>query len=184
MKSSSFIGHLYRSFLAVHGPTLSLVALALSVGGWFWIPATSQMDGRYFAILALLAAIVFPILVHSSYTALAESKRILPSVLHTQEPPKIYKNALALLLLENSPLFTYDSFVSIYLLENEMESFLGIGQVINIQEDEKIQILALADSGHPERWEEIKKANKATISKIRIKPSIPSSFKNILDSQN
>jgi len=79
-----------------------------------------------------------------------------------------------------SRLFGVNILVTIYYVEglgsgqNEyFERAIGIGRVINIQENGLIQVLAPREvSNHAELWQRIRSRDMATLSRIIIKPSI------------
>lgn len=97
----------------------------------------------------------------------------IPKVMLVKETPKAFPNACALFLVEPTPLLSHDAIVSIYHLEDEVEKLVGIGKVINIQNDRKVQVLVLQDYDFGEKLTLIMNNSKDELNKLIIKSSIP-----------
>ena len=85
-----------------------------------------------------------------------------------------------LCLLEPSDLFSFGTLVSIYYINPEgFEILIGLGEVINIQDDKKIQVL-ISDYYNPNREiiEKLSMNNATILKKILIKPNIPKDLRH------
>ena len=72
-------------------------------------------------------------------------------------------------LLQESPLFSFGIIVGIYFVENDFEQLIGIGQVVNIQENKKIQISVIYFlEGHEDKKEKLLENNKIYLEKTII----------------
>lgn len=84
------------------------------------------------------------------------------------------------LLMEPSRFFGVNILVTIFYVnlfgdghDATYEQTIGIGQVVNIQENGLIQVLVLREmSDHAALWQRIRKPEMATLSQVVIKPSI------------
>lgn len=80
-------------------------------------------------------------------------------------------------LLEPSELFSYDTIVSFYYLEDDFEQLIAIGRVRNIQQDSKIQV-EVTDylSGYEEIFNKLGRNDFKALEKTRVKPNIPKAY--------
>ena len=79
-----------------------------------------------------------------------------------------------LYLLEPSDLFSHGIMVSFYYNDNNFEQLIGIGRVVHIQEDKKIQVAmvtAREDSGAI--IQRLSNNDAEALKKTRIKPTVP-----------
>jgi hypothetical protein len=84
------------------------------------------------------------------------------------------------LLMSRSALFGVNTLVTIYYVEilgigqdHLFERTIGIGRVINVQENGLIQVLVLREvSNDAELWQRIRGREMATLSHVIIKPSV------------
>ena len=164
---------LYRSFTDTYGPALSTAGGAATVIAYFIIPATSTIPFKYVLVIFIFALWVFWILLHAAYAAHQEERSILPQVCYCSGAPKGYGEAVALLLLEPSKLFSYGVMVSTYFENDGMEKLIGLGKVINIQENGKIQVLITHPLQYSEDWDLIKKNDTLKLKRLFVKPTIP-----------
>jgi hypothetical protein len=171
--SDSFALHLYSSFKAIYGPFLTFVGVVLAIITFFTIPATSSLPVRYAILVILIALCLIIWLFDASWSAFNRKSNVLPSVICAREAPKSFKKAIALLILESSEFFSYDSVVSIYSVENEIEILVGVGKVINIQENKKIQVLVTHRIEEID-WNLILQNNVNELRKLIIKPTVSS----------
>ncbi|MFX0202347.1 MAG: hypothetical protein ACFFCW_40085 [Candidatus Hodarchaeota archaeon] len=168
----SFATHLYASFKATYGPFLTFASIALAVIVYFVVPSTFVIAGKYFIIVGLLGLYVFWLLLHAAYTAFSFRSISLPRVLYGQSPPDLFSSSVALLVMDSSSLFSYGSMVSIYFIENEIERFVGVGRVVNIQEDKKIQVLVMHNVEFTDGWEAIRGNNATKLKNLIVKPTV------------
>ena len=80
-------------------------------------------------------------------------------------------------LLESSELFSYDTIVSFYYLEDEFEQLIAIGRVSNIQQDSKIQVEVIyLISDCKEILDRLANNDSTALEKTRVKPNIPKAY--------
>ena len=91
-----------------------------------------------------------------------------------KQATKFGESQTVILILGPSPLFSFNSVVAIYYLEDQFERLIGIGSVINVQENGLIQVSVMEAKTEDTRlWESIIN-NKADIIKhIIVKPYAP-----------
>jgi hypothetical protein len=77
--------------------------------------------------------------------------------------------------LEPSELFSHGNAVSFYLKDEDgFEVLLGVGSVMNIQDDERILVvMEKATDGHEEAIHALMNNDKRLLERLRVKPSIP-----------
>lgn len=173
---NSFSALILSSLLKSWGPIISLLGISLVFLGYFFVPSTDIVSLKWFVVT--LSACMFSIIVfaRAAWEASNAQKFILPKVIYVKDPPKAFSNAFALFLLEPTTLLSHDSVVSIYFLEDDVEKLVGIGKVINIQNDLKVQVLVLQNYDFGTKAEVIKQNSKDELKKLIIKPSIPSLY--------
>lgn len=111
--------------------------------------------------------------------SLTEEQRLnlkIPKVKYVRSPPKLYSNAHALLLVNPTLLLSYDAIVSIYYLEDDIERLVGVGKVINVQENRMIQIIITHDYDFEENLNKLMNNSKDELDKLILKTSIPNSI--------
>jgi len=83
----------------------------------------------------------------------------------------------AILILEPSPLFSHNSVVAIYCVEDQFERLIGIGSVINVQEDGLIQVSLIESKSEDENvWKPILENKADKIKYLIVKPYAPANL--------
>ena len=100
----------------------------------------------------------------------------IPKVKYVRSPPKLYSNAHALFLVNPTILLSYDAIVSIYYLEDDIERLVGVGKVINVQENKMIQIIITHDYDFEDKLNRLMNNSKDELDKLILKTSIPNSI--------
>jgi hypothetical protein len=168
-------GHLlWESFRRVWGVPAVVLALILTVVFWFYPPATQLPLGPV-VIVFICSFIILAVFADLAYRASTRLIRPLPKVVHGRGP---IGNEILLCLLEPSELFSYNLAVSFYFIDNSgFERLIGIGGVLNIQEDRRIQVaLTDAAAGQDEVLDLLRQNDANVLSRMRIKPSIPHEY--------
>jgi tetratricopeptide (TPR) repeat protein len=165
-----FIGSTYASIqgivISALGIVLALIALAIS-------PADSILLGKALAIIIVCLAIIITLLV-AAYNLYLACRNVLPRVLTVKPYLVDGQPSSIMFLLEPSPLFTSNQQVSVYYYEDKIEQPIGLGTVVNIQEDGYIQIGILREfEGHKEVFRDLQSNKNFDLSKVKIKPSVP-----------
>ena len=170
----SFLGLVWGSLLRVN----ILVAILLTIVLWILSPAE-----KISMKLALPVGAVFLILImtlgNAAYESFRLSKHTLPRVLHGRKPSaRDQQREKVICLLEPSELFSYDALVSFYHIgEENFEQLIGLGNVLNIQEDGRIQVVMIhALDGYDETVQKLAQNDAELLKKIRIKPYFPKAY--------
>lgn len=175
----SFWELIWTSFLRVQGVFIGVIAIVLAVVLWLFSPDKNISLGLALPI-GLFCVILILTLGNAAYEAFEISKHVLPMILVGKEPPAQISGAKLLCLIEPSELFSHDTLVSFYYIGDEnFEQLMGIGIVINIQEDSKIQVVMIfAFDGYEEKIKKLAQNDAGILKRIRVKPNIP---KTMLD---
>jgi len=153
---------------------MTVVAIVLPFVLWQWEPNLA-VSVRWVLPIGVLLFMVIVTMADAAYQNFIQTKRLLPRVIYGLEPYTGLEDAKALCLLEPSVLFSHNTLVSFYFVDDdEFERFMGIGRVVNIQEDGKIQTALLnVFTGLEAEVQELSQNNAAVLGKIRVKPNIP-----------
>lgn len=166
---------LWAAFHRTYGYVSTIVGLALS-----FIPIF--FDSIPFALklilpIAIIFLVIFATFVEGFRYLYHEKSHLLPAVIRGLPASGLYAKASAILLLSSSPFFAYDTYVSIYIHDDEYEKMIGWGKVINIQENQKLQVAVYASSDDgPDLWNGITGNNSTVIKRLIVKPSIPTTL--------
>ncbi len=172
MKNSSFGDLLWRSLLKSWGAFASIASLLLGLVGYFLTPADDQVALRWVIVIITACILVSITTLRAAWSAYSSMNVKLPKVLLVKEPPKFMNNAFALFLVEPTPLLSHGAIVSIYYLDDEMEIFCSVGEVINVQEDGKVQILVHEQPEFGRAAEGIMKNSKDERDKLLVKQTL------------
>lgn len=170
----SFWGLIWSSFLRVRGVPGGVIIFVFTVLIWLFSPDKNISLGWVLPI-GLFCVILILTLGNAAYEAFKISKHVLPMVLVGKKPPTQFSGAKLLCLIEPSELFSYDTFVSFYYIGDEnFEQLMGIGTVVNIQEDNKIQVVMTCSlDGYEEKIEKLVQNDTGILKRTRVKPNIP-----------
>jgi len=173
MKDKTFTSLIWSSLLNSWGPVFTLIGIGLGFVSYFFVPAQDTIALKWFLIILCAGFLILVIFARAAWEAHGNQIIHLPKVMYVKEPPKAFPTAFALFLVEPTPLFSYDAIVSIYYMEDGVERLLGVGKVINVQNDMKVQVLVLEDYDFGDKAESIKNNSKDELKKLIIKSSIP-----------
>jgi hypothetical protein len=172
----SFFFELYDSFTRINGWLFGLLGTALAIALWAWKPEATV---RIVIVVPIIVALLFVIVIlFDSAYQLYRSIWKPPRVIRANPAPELYKDGLALLLLNKSEMFGQDFLVSIYLQEDSFELLVGLGVVINIQFSGLVQVLVIqnTDSKQKDLWKDVLSNDCKHLDKLLVKPSIPKSY--------
>ncbi|VVB86129.1 Uncharacterised protein [uncultured archaeon] len=170
----NFWSLIWLSFLKIQGILIGIIALAVSVLVWLFSPNINISLGLVLPVL-ILCIITILIFAYAAYESFKLSERILPKIIYGTT-----LQAKVLCLLEPSELFSHDTLVSFYYVENSFEKLIGIGTVINIQEDGKIQVsMTNPVQGFDEIITRLGQNDNTILDNIKVKPNIPRTYQNI-----
>lgn len=173
----NFWSLIWYSFWRLQSLLGGIIAVALAVILWLFAPNT-KIPLAISLPIGILCVMLIIILGHAAYEALNMSSRILPKVLFGKRISTQSQRERVLCLLEPSDLFSHDAIVSFYYIDDEnFELLIGLGNVVNIQEDSKIQV-ALTDTvnGHEEIVTKIAQNDSGVLKKIKVKPNVPRTY--------
>ena len=176
MKESLYI-ILWNGFSKAWGVPVGIIGLIAAITLWIY-PATETLSLK----IVVPSTVIFLILIYTFLSAITDlykkyQQNPLPKLLTCQKD--LTQNTIVL-LLSPSQLFSFDSIVSVYSIqEQDYEAIVAIGVVINIQEDKKVQVL-ITDviPGKDEIIKKLTENNVNTIEKIIVKPNIAKAYIN------
>jgi hypothetical protein len=170
----NFSSLIWSSFLKIGGVPTAIIALVVTVAAWLFSPNINIPLGVALPVLILciMAILTFANAANESFKM---SERILPKIVYgTTFQEKV------LCLLEPSEFFSHDTLVSFYYIENSFEKLIGIGTVINIQEDGKIQV---SMTNPVEAFDDVITKlglnDNTILNNTKVKPNIPRTYQNI-----
>lgn len=155
---------------------LTLLGVAITVAAWF-ISRDHRVSVFWLVMLAIAAFILLATFIVASVDAFHASSHVLPRVRLARPAPSTYHDVRAILLLDASALFSPDSVVSIYALEQqEYEVLVGFGRVVTVQDNGFIQIGVLELAGEAEDMlSRILNNERQALESLRVKPHVPRS---------
>ena len=155
--------------MQVNGPIVSGLSIFSSFLFWIFLP-TKSVSLVYVVIIGWTAAIVILTLGQATYKSFKDSEIELPRIIDSKRDRK---TGNIVCVLEPSILFSQGIMVSFYYADGNFEVHIGIGQVILIQRDGKIQVLLnIPTQGYEEILEGFGNNNESIKRKIYIKPTM------------
>jgi hypothetical protein len=174
---------LWTSLKSVVGLPATLVALCLALLGSLWNPSFPVCFSLIsLAVVTFIVVIVILTAVKLAMDARRDARGELPRAVSVYGPPAAggSTDGPITLIMGRSRQFGVNFLVTVYYEERLgtergaiFERAIGIGRVVNVQENGLIQVLMLREvSNHAELWQRIRKRDAATLSGVVIKPSI------------
>jgi hypothetical protein len=169
---TTYLGLLWHSFVRMHGPLLGVTALAVGIIVWVFKP--DERVSLAVTVPAFLTVLIMLVVaIDAGYDAWKLRTPGLPKVLYAK---KWDQDGLEVVcLLEPSELFSYGLQVGFYYKnEDGFELLVGVGGVINIQDDRRVQVgMTSVVEGQEQAVRAICENTKNVIERVRVKPSIP-----------
>lgn len=136
--------------------------------GWFILAVLFLLG-----IIAILGNALYKISIEYRELEQRITQQLIPKILSAKKY-NILERAGILCLLNQSELFSIGILISCYYRDNEgFEFLIGTGQVINIQEDGKIQALVdLPVSAYQDILNKLANNDSQVINRILVKPTI------------
>lgn len=161
---------LWSSFKQVYGPIVSVLSIPFAVLIWVYLP-TQKVPLSYLVILGYIITIVILTLAEATYKSFEANKIELPRIINSR---KDQMTGYITCILEPSSLFSQGILVSFYHIDSDdFEILIGVGQVILIQRDGKVQVsLNLPTLGQEEILEEFGHNDENIKNKIYVKPTM------------
>jgi hypothetical protein len=176
MKQISFSSLLWESSIKSWGGVLNFLSFIGALLVFYLVPEESSVKLNQVLPAIIVTFFLFVVSLRAAWVASQSSNILPPRVMYVKDPPKAYENACALFLVEPTPLLSHDAIISIYYLEDDLERLVGVGRVINVQNDKKVQILITNNYDFGEKLSQIMKNSKDELKKLIIKASVPSSI--------
>ncbi len=174
MIEKSFLALLWSSFKKTYGPILTGLSLFLAIIFWKF-PSNEKIGLDIILPISIFLLMLLITLADTAYLSFKMDKRIVPRVILGRE-----FSSKILLLLEPSKFFSHDTLVSFYYNEG-FEQLIGIGRVLNVQEDKNIQVILTHPlPGHESTLRKLSQSESTILRKIIVKPSIPMSIAEYL----
>lgn len=167
---------IWKALLKTWGAFIAIVSLIASLLVYFIVPDTDTIKVNIFLVVVFVFFWIIVILLRALYDANSEARINLPKIRKILEPPKSYTNASALLLVDPSNLLYNDSSVTLFMLEDDYEQLVGVGIVINIQDDKKVQVALFKSEESNELVSQLKENRKHDLERLILKPSVPKAF--------
>lgn len=180
-----FSSLLWESSLKSWGGIIGVLGLLASLLSYFITPNESVVKTKIVMVVIMLLASILIIAIRAAWIATDKAntaavqmshKLSSPKVIHVRDAVKPYNNCHALFIIDPTSLLSHDALVSVYYLENNFEKFVGIGKVINVQEDKKVQVIVTDNYDFEDKLDRIKSNSSEDLDKLIIKTSIPSSI--------
>ncbi|WP_175547585.1 hypothetical protein [Marinobacter antarcticus] len=170
----SFGNLLWESVVKSWGGMLTFLSFGAALLVFYLTPKNTSVAINHVLPIFILLFFLAVVSLRAAWISFGYSKLILPKVIHVKEPPKAYKNAFALFLVKPTPLLSHDAIISVYYLEDGLEQLVGVGKVVNVQNDKKVQIVVTNDYDFGEKLNNLKRNSKDELDKLVIKSSVPS----------
>lgn len=175
----SYGSFLFASFMKTNGILANVLGIILAVFTWLIAPDKS-ISLAYLLPVFILILTLITTLFHASFSAYSDLIGKPPKVIMGRKSIAGKDTARALIILEPSEAFSYETMVALYFLEDEkFERLIGVGVVINIQSDKRIQVeITNAVNGSDEIIERISSNDKSVLDKVLVKSNVPKIFWN------
>ncbi len=153
-----------------------VVVLGLPVSFVFW---RVHPDSRISVPLVLAIGFVLVgmvcTLAHLAFTTMQRINQPLPRVLQTRAQTTRDGVRRTICLLAPSTLFSHGTAVSFYFRdEEEFEILVGLGRVLNVQDDGRIQVeVGTIIRGQEGIMVDLEKNKKDMMARLRVKPTVP-----------
>jgi hypothetical protein len=167
---------LYRAFHAVQGWLLGVIAVFLAI----WFAPEGTVSLRVFFGIVAVGVLIVTILAQAVRILFSEKGGTLPTLITVQtvNAPGVQPAQATVLLLQPSELFAHESYVAIYRYTHSFERLIGLGYVLTIQQDRRIQVLvtSFVEPTDGETWQELLANNANTMQQIIVKPHLPKAY--------
>lgn len=175
-RTQGFWQEFYESFVRLYGYPLTGVGLVISIVS-FSRSSNDTVSLKLAVPVAVVLILCLITFVHMSFRMHSRALRDLPVVEQSREPPAMFPEARALLLLGPSDLYGHEALTSIYYRDEGLEVFIGLGFVFTIQDDGLIQVVVTGtESVQKDLWEKVCNNDKSVLARLMVKPSVPRLF--------
>ena len=135
---------------------------------------TATVQLMFVVPAAIIVTMIIAVLAGAVHELWSNRRLAIPKVLYATQLSDEAKSQL-ICLLEPSDLFSYGLGVSFYYVNDDgFELLVGIGRVINIQDDRRIQVgVTRTIGGNNGIVADIASGSKGKLERVLVKPSIP-----------
>lgn len=180
----------YKSFTdVIWGSVLSTGSVlfgAITLVSFFVLPyvevdqVLKYTNAAPFAIFLLYVSYVFA---YSAYYLYSRRSDLLPEVKNGSAAPAPYEDLVARVILEPSALFAQGAIIAAYREADGIEEFIGLGQILNVQQNGLIQVLITQSISGDDVWAKIKANDAGELKKLKIKPTVPHQYIEALNNE-
>lgn len=157
-----------KAFSETFGIIMTLIGVIIGLFA-FYVDASSTISVK--VVLPMLLFLLYVLIVLFRSIHISINTLFLPEIIKSIKPFSPYDNMYdTLILLAPYSLFTYNTYVALYRLNNEVEELVGFGKVINVQEDKKLMLGFEISSMKEGLIESIIENNSDVINNLIIKP--------------
>ncbi|MGJ8657115.1 MAG: hypothetical protein ACSHX6_11750 [Akkermansiaceae bacterium] len=164
---------IYEGLRRTHGVTMGIAGMILAFIMWKFAP-NSKIDLFWLAPLIIIPSIFIIGLIDACRQLATIKTQPLPKVKAFRESYPPFEQASGVLLIEPSALYAFNSEVSVYLDVGGFEVPVGIGYVLNIQQNQLVQVLItqlFSKNAEDKTWEDVKNNNHDALARLLVRPS-------------
>lgn len=180
MKSKSFQDYLWGSVVSSGMGIFGIIAGTCSLAAYFFAPDIEVPLKYLLAVLFIMFPLIY-IGLNTAYTIYEDFLKnisrppLIPKIIKVKPSSKYYHTSIATIITEPTTILTHGTIVSIYFLVSEIEELIALGEVINVQQDDKkVHVLITHDYNLKQYQANIMNNDKETLEKIVLKSVIPS----------
>lgn len=163
-----------RTVLTSGNIFVGTLGLVVGIVPWFYDPLQLDTVVKVGVTIVVILSYVIVVLVRSLILVSTEL-RISPRVLRVLPAQTRYTDAIAILLIEPNGMLTYESVLTVFVLDEGFERPIGIGKIVNVQDDRKMQAVAYNIDSSNDAWEPLLR-NLTAVERAFVKPAIPESI--------
>lgn len=172
----TFSDRIWASIFIGSNLVIGLISVLLGLFAMY-IGPTDTIQLKYVFGIFLIFCVVLALFLQVAWEAHNDSIVKPIKVLTIVDTPRAYeKDYDSMLILEPSDLISHDSIVSVYHIDksrNDLEKFVGLGQVINVQNDKKIQVVVRKNENSEKSITDIQSKAISELEFVLVKPSVP-----------
>lgn len=171
MQKKYFAQFIFKGLANTSGGLSLVVALIFGCIAWFGITPDKTVSLRIPFLIIIILVFLAWWFYRIAWIIYEQSGIKLPLV---KQVTTYGESKTAILILEPSPLFSYNSIVAIYYVEDQFERLIGIGSVINVQENGLIQVSVIESKSEDSTvWKPILENKADKIKYLIVKPYAP-----------
>jgi tetratricopeptide (TPR) repeat protein len=172
-RPDSFLRFLGSTFISTQG--IIIDSFGLFFGLILWAFAAGDSISLRIGLLVLVPCLVLiTTLLTASYNLFRICKHGLPKVCKVKPYSPDKEDTSLLFLLEPSELFPQGIQASVFYYDDNIEQIIGLGTVVNIQEDGYVQVATTRlFEGYDEVLNDLRTKKNFDLNRIKVKPVVP-----------